>query len=418
MKKPAIVILILHITFLSFSQDSHSKLLKLRSELHANLTQNLLPYWSEYMVDNENGGFYGQISASNKVSPEAEKGGILNARILWTYSAAYRVTGDTSYLRLAKRARDYAMNHFIDKEHGGAYRSVTYKGEPLDMRKQTYTQAFFIYGLSEYARATGDKESVDAAKSIFECFEKYALDREYNGYFEVYSSDWKRIRDKLISERTDADEKTMNTSLHLMEAYANLYRVWPDKRMEERLRNIVEVFIDRIVDKRTYHLINFMDRQWNSTSQIDSYGHNIEASWLLYEAAGLLKDPALLERVRQVSIRIADAAAEGLMPDGSMINDKDNATGEVHMSRSWWPQAETVVGYVNAYELTGKEKYLDYAMRNWEYINKYFVDHKNGGWFTSVNEAGQPGRGEKGGYWVGPYHNGRMCLEIIERVKK
>ncbi len=402
----------------AFSQSPHEKLLRLRDELEMNLTGNILPYWSEKMVDYENGGFYGRINVNNQVFPKEDKGGILNARILWTYSAAYRVTGDTAYLRLAKRAKDYILLHFIDKQYGGAYRTVSYKGEPSDARKQTYTQSFFIYGLAEYARATGNKEALDAARAIFECFEKYAFDKEYNGYFEVFTRDWTRSRDRLIGEKSDADEKTMNTSLHLMEAYANLYRVWPDERLKGRVVNMVEIFLDKITDKNSKHLINFLDRQWKSTSSVDSYGHDIEASWLLYEAVSLVDEPELMKRVTGMALSIADAAAEGLQPDGSMIDDKDNASGEINMNRSWWPQVETVVGYVNAYELSGNEKYLNYAVRNWEYSKEHFVDHQGGGWFTSVNEKGIAGKGDKGGFWVCPYHNGRMCLEIMERVGK
>jgi mannobiose 2-epimerase len=396
--------------------DPAIRLIQLKTEVTANLTQNLLPYWSSKMVDYANGGFYGRISGTDQVFPNEDKGGILNARILWTYSSAYRVLKDTSYLRLATRAKDYIMTHFIDKEYGGAYRSVKATGEPSDTRKQTYTQSFFIYGLSEYYRATGDKEALKAAKDIFECFEKYALDKESNGYFEVFTRNWQRTHDRLIGERSDKDEKTMNTSIHIMEAYTNLYRVWPDKRMEERLRNIVGLFLDRIVDKKTSHLICFLDKNWNSTSTIDSYGHDIESSWLVYEAASLLKDPALLARVKEVSIKIANAAAEGLQPDGSMIDEKDYATGTLRTGRSWWPQVETIVGYMNAFELTGNVKYLDYSISNWNYTKNHLVDNRNGGWFPSVNEAGVAGRGDKGGFWTCPYHNGRMCLEIIERV--
>jgi cellobiose epimerase len=399
------------------NHDIEARLHILKSELNDELTKNLLPYWSGRMVDKLNGGFYGKINVNDQVFPDEDKGGILNARILWTYSSAYRVLKDTSYLRLATRAKDYIMAHFIDKEYGGAYRSVTSTGKPSDTRKQTYSQSFFIYGLAEYCRATGDKEALKAARDIFECFEKYALDKEFNGYFEVFTRDWQRSHDRLIGEKSDLDEKTMNTSLHLMEAYANLYRVWPDKRMEERLRNMVEIFLDKIVDNKTYHLINFMGKNWNATSKIDSYGHDIEASWLIYEAAGLLHDPALLKRAKTTCLKIADAAAEGLQPDGSMIDDKDNETGEIRMSRSWWPQVETVVGYLNAWELSGNKKYIDYAINNWNYAKKHFVDSKNGGWYSSLTGTGAPGRGDKGGFWVCPYHNGRMCLEVIERVK-
>jgi len=398
------------------STDAKTRMNQLKSEVSANLTKNLLPYWSNRMVDNVNGGFYGRIDVNNKVFPNDDKGGILNSRILWTYSSAYRILKDTAYLRLATRAKDYILAHFIDKEFGGAYRSLNSKGEPSDTRKQTYTMSFFIYGMAEYYRATGDKEALKTAKDIFEKFEKYALDKESNGYFEVFSRDWKRTHDRLIGETTINDEKTMNTHLHLMESYANLYRVWPDKRMAERLRNLVEIFLDKIIDKKTFHLINFMDRNWNSTSKIDSYGHDIEASWLLCEAANLLKDPALLARVKEVSIKIADAASEGLQPDGSMDYEKDNSTGHMSSEKSWWVQSECIVGYLNAFELTENEKYLDRAINCWNYTKNHLVDNKEGGWFSSVSESGIAGKGDKGGFWVCPYHNGRMCMEVIERI--
>jgi len=244
------------------------KLLMLKKQVTDNLNNNILSFWSSKMPDEINGGFYGRINGENEVFPDAEKGGILNARILWTYSAAYRVTKNPQYLILATRAKDYILAHFIDKEYGGVFRSLNAKGEPLDTRKHTYTQAFFIYGLTEYSRATGDKETLEAAKNIFWLFEKYALDQESNGYFESFDRNWQRNHDRLIGESSTEVEKTMNTSLHVMEAYANLYRVWPDKRMEERLHNMVEIFLYQIIDKNSGHLICFFDKNWNPASQI------------------------------------------------------------------------------------------------------------------------------------------------------
>jgi mannobiose 2-epimerase len=270
--------------------------------------------------------------------------------------------------------------------------------------------------MAEYYRATGDKEALNTARKIFELFEKYALDKEADGYFEVFSRDWKRTHDLLIGEKTLNDEKTMNTHLHIMEAYSNLYRVWPDKRVGDRLRNLVELFLDKIIDSKTSHLICFMDKNWNRTSEVDSYGHDIESSWLLVEAVGLLNDPALQARVKETSIRIANAAAEGLQPDGSMIYEKDLLSGQVDTKRSWWVQAETIVGYLNAFEMTGKVKYLDNSISCWNYTKNHFVDNKSGGWFSTLSESGVPERNDKGGFWVCPYHNGRMCLEIMERV--
>ena len=393
------------------------KLNQLKKEVSDDLTKNILPYWSTRMVDNLNGGFYGRIDGNNKVYPEAEKGGILNARILWTYSSAYRVTGDTSYRRLAIRAKDYIFAHFIDKVYGGAYLSLKADGTPSNTRKQVYTNAFFIYALSEYSRATGDNQALNEAMKIFNLFEKYAADRESGGYFEVFSREWERIRERMIGESSDKDEKTMNTSLHVMEAYANLYRVSGDKAVGDGLRKMVEIFLDRIIDKKSSHLICFLDRNWNGTSTVDSYGHDIESSWLLYEAALLLNDNELTGRVKTASVRITNAAAEGYQPDGSMLTEKDNATGHIRTQRSWWEQAETVVGYLNAFELTGDESCLERSLKSWEYIKKYFIDKKGGSWFSYVSEAGVPG-GDKGGFWICPYHNGRMCMEVIERVKE
>ncbi|HSL86975.1 MAG TPA: AGE family epimerase/isomerase, partial [Bacteroidales bacterium] len=259
--------------------------------------------------------------------------------------------------------------------------------------------------------------ALQQATEIFECIEKHALDKDLNGYYEVFSRDWTRSPDRLIGEQNASVEKTMNTHLHIMEAYANLYRVWPDERMKERLRNLVEIFLNKIIDNKTYHLICFLDRNWSAIGSIDSYGHDIESSWLLYEAAHLIGDQELMARVKEVSVRIADAAAEGFMPDGSMLTEKDNTTGHVTTRRSWWEQAETVVGYLNAWELTGDEDYLQKVMKSWNYIKEYFIDNKNGGWYSYVTESGEPGRGDKAGFWICPYHNGRMCLEVIERIK-
>jgi len=393
------------------------KLKQLKKEVTGDLTRNILPYWSAKMVDNVNGGFYGRIDGNDKVYPEAEKGGILNARILWTYSSAYRVMGDTSYLRLAKRAKDYILAHFIDSQYGGAYMSLKADGTPSNTRKHVYTNAFFIYALAEYSRATGDKQALAEARKIFELFEKYAADGEYGGYYEVFSQDWQRIRERLIGESSEKDEKTMNTSLHVMEAFANLYRVSGDKVVGDRLRKMIEIFLDKIIDKKTSHLICFLDRQWNSTSTIDSYGHDIESSWLLLEAATLLNDKNLTERVKEAGLKIANAAAEGYQPDGGMLTEKNYVTGQIRKQRSWWEQAETVVGYLNAFELTGDESYLNRSLKSWEFIKKYFVDTKNGAWFTNVSESGVSG-GDKAGPWICPYHNGRMCMEVIERVKE
>jgi mannobiose 2-epimerase len=391
---------------------------QLKSEVNKNLTENILPYWIKNMIDPVNGGFIGRIDSQEKKYPEEDKGGILNARILWTFSSAYRETNDTAYLRIAKRAKDYILLHFVDQLYGGTYRSLTSKGEPADLRKQTYSQSFFIYALSEYFRATGDKLVLEAAKEIYNALEKYALDPKSDGYFEVFDRKWKRTNERLIGEKSAKDVKTMNTHLHLMEAYASLYRVWPDPKEGKRLKTLITLFTDKIIDPQTFHLRVFLDDKWKSTSTTNSYGHDIEASWLLVEAAQILGDPALLKNCETISLKIADAASEGLQSDGSLISDKDYLSGEVNYSRDWWPQAEAVVGLINAYELSGDEKYLQSALKCWNYTNKYLVDHKEGEWFNAISATGTVSKGDKAGFWKCPYHNGRMCMEVMDRVSR
>jgi mannobiose 2-epimerase len=396
-----------------FGQEPQLK--QLKSEVRDNLINNILPFWSGKMPDEKNGGFYGRIDGNDKLYPEAYKGGILNARILWTFSAAFRVLKDSAYLKTAVRARDYILAHFIDKEFGGAYLSLNSKGEPLDTRKQIYTQAFFIYALSEFYRVTGDKPALTEARKIYELVEKNGFDNNSNGYFEVYSRDWKRINDRLIGEKDKNDQKGMNTHLHLLEAYTNLYRVWPDNRLANRLRNLILLFQEKIVNQKTHHLNFFMNENWEISTSIDSYGHDIEASWLLPEAANLLKDPQLIAMIRDLSVKMTVAACEGIQTDGSLVYEKENNTGHIDTKREWWAEAEAIVGFINIYELSGDESHITKAMNVWKYTDKNIVDHKNGEWYYDISEKGTHS-GDKAGPWKCPYHSSRMCMEIIERL--
>ena len=387
-----------------------------RDEVAADLIDNLLPWWATKTPDYVNGGFYGRIDINDSVYADANKSGVLNSRIMYTFAAAYRVTGDPAYLRIATRAKDYCIEYFIDKEFGAAYSTLDYKGVPINTGKQLYTNAYFIYGFAEYARATGDKEALEAAKAIFELFEKHAFDKEYNGYFENFTREWEKVQPR---SGTSIDRKTQNTSLQILLSYTNLYRAWPEARMAERLKNLIELFLDKIINPDTYHLHYVFDRYWNSTSEIESFGHDIEAAWFLRDAALLLGDPQLLKRVEDVAVKIAEAVSKYIQPDGSLIYERDGATGRLNENRSWWTQVEAIVGYFDAYEISGNEKFLEIAINCWHYSRDNYIDKINGGWFTSVTPDGVI-RGDKAASSGGvcPYHNGRMSLEIMERVER
>jgi mannobiose 2-epimerase len=389
---------------------------ELKRQLQDELMHNILPFWIEKMKDDEQGGFYGQIKGDGQLVPQSDKGGILNARILWTFSSAYLQGKDPLWLEMADRAKKYILDHFFDPEFGGTYWTISFDGKPVDTKKQIYSQAFFVYAFSEHFRASGEPSSLQTAIELFRIIEKQSFDKKLNGYFEAYSRDWKLLEDLRLSEKDANEKKTMNTHLHILEAYTNLYRVWKDETLARQLRNLILIFTEKIVNSSTSHLNLFFDENWNSKSEIVSYGHDIESSWLIDEAARVLGDPVLLTGVRKTCIAIAEAACEGLQSDGSLFYETDPSSGHIDKDRHWWVQAEAVVGFLNAFELTGDEVWLSKSMNCWSYISKNLIDRTGKEWFWSISDNGIANRkGDKAGFWKCPYHNSRMCLEIMIR---
>jgi len=394
-----------------------SRLENLKTEVSAELTGNILPFWMTKMIDSKDGGFFGRIDGNGLVHDDADKGCVLNSRILWTFSSAFRVLKNPEYLRIAEISRNYLIDHFFDQEFGGVYWLVDHYGKVKDGKKQIYAQAFAIYGLTEYYRVTGDAECLDKAIELFGLIEKFSYDNTLDGYFEAFNMEWGEIGDLRLSTKDANEKKTMNTHLHVLEAYTNLFRVWPNELLKIQLRNLIKVFLEKIIDSETYNLKMFFDEEWNDKTDLVSYGHNIESSWLIYEAALVLGDQSVTDRVRDVCIRIADAAREGVMADGSMIYERFFRTGHIDTDRHWWVQAETVVGYLNAYNLSGKMEYLDISINAWKFISGHLVDRSEGEWFWSVDNDHRPNlKEDKAGFWKCPYHDSRMCLEIIERA--
>ena len=386
----------------------------LKQEMQKELTTRILPYWMERMVDQENGGFYGRITGQEELMPRADKGAILNARILWTYSAAYRLLGREEYKEMANRAKRYLIDHFYDSEFGGVYWSLNYRGEPLDTKKQIYAIGFAIYGLSEFHRATGDPEALMYAVRLFNDIESNSFDGLKNGYCEALTREWNEIADMRLSEKDANERKTMNTHLHILEPYTNLYRVWKDARLERQLYNLIGLFTEKILDKDTSHLQLFFDNDWQSKYPVVSYGHDIEASWLLHEAARVLGDAGLIAEIEPVVKKIAAAASEGLTSDGGMIYEKNLTTGHIDGDYHWWVQAETVVGYYNLFRYFGDRGALQHSIDCWEFIKRHLTDDVHGEWFWSLRADGSLNRDDdKAGFWKCPYHNGRMCIELL-----
>ena len=419
----------------------------LRKEMQDVVESNILRFWQDKMVDREHGGFYGRIDAQEVLHKDAEKGAILNARILWTFSAAYRVLHKPEFLEMATYAKEYFIEHFIDKEYGGVYWSLDYLGNPLNTRKQFYAIGFALYGMSEYARATGDREALECALQLYSCIEEHALDHQYNGYIEAMTRDWQPIADMRLSEQDANFPKSQNTHLHIIEPYANLYRCLNEFRaaescdyvpvigsvlpvnvtvpqetvnsVEASLRNIINIFTDKILNPETHHLDLFFEMDWTrGAGHLESYGHDIECSWLMHEAALVLGDRDVLDKVEPIVRIVAQASAKGLRPDGSMIHEANLDTGHVDDDLHWWVQAENVVGWFNLYQYFHDEDALDKAVRCWQYIKDQLIDYEHGEWHWSRHTDGTLNTvDDKAGFWKCPYHNSRMCLEIIERTE-
>ena len=286
----------------------------------------------------------------------------------------------------------------------------------MDTKKQTYAIGFAIYGFSEYARATGDKEALEVAKNLYHDIEVHAYDSKNNGYIEALTCDWQPIADMRLSDKDENGSRTMNTHLHIIEPYTNLYRIWKDDGLEKSIRNLLNIFTDKLFNEETHHLDLFFDDTWQGKRNVESYGHDIEASWLLHETALVLGDKSVLQKIEHVIRRIADAADEGLRPDGSMVYEHWKDTGKYDLQRQWWVQCENIIGHIDLYQYFGYEDSLEKAIQCWNYVQKYLVDTKNGEWHWAVLDDGSINLSDdKAGFWKCPYHNSRMCLELIER---
>ena len=396
-----------------------AELRRLRAELERELTGRILPYWMTRAADERNGGYVGLITADDDARHEdAPKGAIVHARIVWTFAAASRVLGDCAYRQAADRAVAFFRARFLDRAYGGVYWMVNADGTVRDARKHVYAQAFAIYALSEHYRATGDEASLEQARDIFRLVERHAHDAAHRGYQEAFGRDWVLLDDVRLSDE-DADErKSMNTHLHLLEAYTNLYRVWPDELVERRLAELLDLFLGPIVDADGGHVVQFFDEDWTRKSRAVSYGHDIETSWLLLEAADALEDAALRARVRRVALRVAEQTlAEGFDRRHGGLFNAGGPDGVADTDKEWWPQAEAIVGFVSAYQEGGGEPFLRAAGATWDFVKAHVLDAERGEWRRRVARDGTPRPGrEKVGPWKCPYHNGRACLELITRV--
>lgn len=384
---------------------------EIESEVH-----RILSWWRTYSPDRVWGGFVGEIDQSNQIVPGAHKGSVLNARILWTFSAAYAEFKNEEDRLLAGQAYEYIASHFYDPEYSGVYWSLKQDGTVYQDRKKIYALAFTIYGLAEYYKISPQAGVLQLAVDLFYTIERYSYDPEEGGYFEAFTRDWKLLDDLRLSDKDRNDPKTMNTHLHIIEAYANLYGVWKDPQLLGAITGLLDIFEKHIINKISGHLDLFFDRQWLSTSQRISYGHDMEAAWLLHQCAVKTGRSALAESWKKYALKITDAATEGLQPDGSFIHEYDGITGQRDNHREWWVSAEGMVGFLHAYQISQNKDYLERVYRLWTFTQTHLIDPVHGEWKWGVLADYSDMDNYKMGFWKCPYHNVRACLEIRRRI--
>ena len=412
MKNTLISLFLLASAFFASAQTAQETGL-LRAEVEKDLTGNILPFWMNSSVDPA-GGFYGIIGEDGKAVEGADKSSLMTARILWTFSRAYRQYGLEDYRKMADRAAGYLLDHCMDRRHGGLFWTLDCDGAVKDGTKMTYAAAFGIYGLSEHFRATGNRVSLDNAIALYRLLEEKVRDKDRMGYYEAFDrayADWhvKGVDGRIVP-------KTMNTHIHILEAYTCLYHAWPDEGLRDNIAELLDILGTKLYSPDTKHLIMFCTEDWEPIGRTDSYGHDIETSWLMCEAAAALGDRDLISRVNAQAIEMTDTALEeGLGKEGAMLYEKSEKG--LDRKLSWWPQCETVIGCINAWQISGDRKYFDAAVRSWNFIKDHFVDKENGGWHKLLREDGTPDREPKASLWNCPYHNSRITFELIRRLR-
>lgn len=402
-----------------------------REKFEHELISDILPYWLKYAVKPGKDGFYG--AADLQGNPvEANLSCVLTARILWTYAEAALHYDNTEYREMAHLAYRVLNDKFLDKVNGGYFMEVAPDGTVAADIKHTYAQAFVIYALSKYMELVQDDKVLGVIRGFFIQLEEHAKDPGHPGYYEAFTRDWKLYDENRMADNNEP--RSMNTHLHVMEAYAALFRVWSNERVRLRLTELLELFIEKII-RPEGHLGIFFNEEFDEVDASKgtcSFGHDIEASWLLMEAAEILGDKSIIERMKPLCIRMADAVARvGVDQDGGLFLESTRYGSHLRTNKHWWPQAENLVGFMNAFEMTGDTKYWEIVKKAWNFIDTHLIDHQYGEWYTKVNRLGVPYLVEPAGDpspyyrndwkidpWKCPYHNGRAMVEMIRRCNK
>jgi len=406
----------------------NEKLLNLKERADWNARECIFPFWtSEYILDEENGGFYGKVTRDMEIVKDEPRSLVLTGRMVYAFSNAWMLYRDEIYLDRAKRAFDYLEKYFYDPVYGGAYSTVSYKGEVIDDNKPTYAESFLIMAAAAYYHATRDQRAYEIALESFRIMEekvKIAPGVYRNGF----TRDWSKPAEMRFGSgrRAVSMPDGIMFQHHLCQAYEQLYRATNDPIVGKALREFSEYICETLYDPEYRCFKGFMDKEGNRLGTRQSFGHDCEISYLAMDIAELVGDDELISKTKDVCKAVLKQVLENDFDSyGSLFNGGDLATGQREESRVWWAQAEAVTAMLCGYELTGDTAYLDACMKQLEYIEKYFVDRKDGDWFNNVIVDEQGWRIVDGMHGFDklnagkcPFHNSHMCFEVIRRVDR
>jgi mannobiose 2-epimerase len=378
---------------------------------------SILDWWTHHINNPANCFYYGEINSKNEPDAEAPIGLVLQSRLLWTFSAAFKHTQNHQYLKAANQAYDALTQKFYDNKNGGMYWSVHPNGQVASDKKQAYGIAFAIYGLSAYYEVTLDAGALKKATDLYTSLEKHFFDSEFGGYIECLGNNWSEIDDVRLSDKDQNAIKSMNTHLHIIEAYAALYKVLPNAGIKQSIQKLLHYFEKFIIDVGTSQQNLFFEKNWTPTSSVISFGHDIEASWLLQEAAAIIDDDIYLQKFTKLATNMAGVVANNVSSEGAVYNEYHRSMNTLDFGKDWWPQAEAMVGFLNAYQNTGNIQFLQHSLKSWQVVNDYFKDSIYGEWHWGYDSSGNLMVREKAGFWKCPYHNSRACIEVANRIK-
>jgi len=402
----------------SLTTWQQNDLLELRKTAEEEFTQGILPFWYRHTIDRKYGGFTGRIDSDAVCDPKACKGLMLNAGILWTFSSAWSLFHQDESLEMASRAYNFLFKYFSDNQCGGFYEMLNYDGTPCITDKIVGSQAAVIHALAEYHLATGDERALNTAIDLFRLLEQHSS--LCKGYPRVFACAWKP--DEIVppdTARQSDKKKTVNSFLHILEGYITLYRAWPDSVLKERLLNLLTLFLDHFIDPNDHHLRLQFDEDWTLQSGRISCGYDMAGSWLLREAAGITGEQVFIQKTKEHALAISGAVLLVLNPLGGLCSEtsRDHPSGKGEME--WWTQAEAVVGFLDAWEASGRAEFLHAALTITRFIRTYFLDMINGEWFYRLSPDGEPLPGyDKVGSLKSPLHNARMCFELVKRISR